>query len=124
LRTLDAEAEEKHMRALQYRTIGGDPEVVDIDKPSPGPGQILLKIVAAGLCHSDMFVMGLPAEQYTFGLPLTLGHEGVGIVAELGPGASGVDVGEVVAVYGPWGCGRCMPCTRGEENYCPVSYTL
>lgn len=90
------------MRALQYRTIGGAPEVVDIEKPSPGRGQILLKVAAAGLCHSDTFLMSLPAEQYTFGLPLTLGHEGVGIVAELGPGASGVDIGDVVAVYGPW----------------------
>lgn len=106
------------MRALQYRTIGGSPELVDIDKPSPGPGQVLLKIVAAGLCHSDAFLMGLPAEQYTYGLPLTLGHEAVGTVAELGSGASGVDVGDLVAVYGPWGCGLCVPCSRGEENYC------
>lgn len=106
------------MRALQYRTIGGAPEVVDVDKPSPGPGQILLKVAAAGLCHSDTFIMGLPAEQYTFGLPLTLGHEGVGTVEELGAGASGVNLGDTVAVYGPWGCGRCAPCSRGEENHC------
>lgn len=106
------------MKALQYRTIGAAPEVVDVDKPSPGPGQILLKVAAAGLCHSDSFIMGLPADQYTFGLPLTLGHEGVGTVEELGAGASGVDIGDIVAVYGPWGCGHCVPCSRGEENYC------
>lgn len=60
----------------------------------------------------------MPAEQYTFGLPLTLGHEGVGTVEELGAGTSGVKLGDMVAVYGPWGCGRCVPCARGEENYC------
>ena len=47
----------------------------------PGPGQVLLKITAAGVCHSDIAVMSLPAEQLAFPLPLTLGHEGVGTVA-------------------------------------------
>lgn len=50
------------MRAVQYRTIGGEPEVVDVPTPEPGPGQIRLRVTAAGLCHSDSFVMGLPAE--------------------------------------------------------------
>lgn len=112
------------MRALQYRAIGRSPELVEIEKPVPGPGQVLLSVAAAGLCHSDTFLMGLPADQYTFGLPLTLGHECVGHVAELGPGVSGVHEGELVAVYGPWGCGRCVPCSRGEENYCPDAAAL
>src|SRR5215204_4410756 len=103
------------MKALQYRAIGEKPEIVDIDTPSAGPGQVLLRVAAAGVCHSDAFIMGLPEDQYVYGLPLTLGHEGVGVVAELGEGATGVEVGELVAVYGPWGCGRCAPCTRGEE---------
>jgi propanol-preferring alcohol dehydrogenase len=106
------------MKALQYRAVGHEPEVVDIDTPSPAPGQVLLRVAAAGICHSDAFIMGLPEEQYVYGLPLTLGHEGVGVVAELGEGATGVEIGDLVAVYGPWGCGRCAPCTRGEENYC------
>lgn len=106
------------MRALQYVTIGSPPEIVDIEKPSPRPGEVLLQVTAAGLCHSDIFLMGLPADQYTFGLPLTLGHEAVGVVAELGEGTRGVSIGDHVAVYGPWGCGRCVPCSRGEENYC------
>lgn len=106
------------MRALQYRSIGEPPEIVEIDRPEPGPGQVLLKVAAAGICHSDMFIMGLPKDQYVYGLPLTLGHEGVGVVAELGPGTTGVAVGDVVAVYGPWGCGHCDACVRGAENYC------
>jgi propanol-preferring alcohol dehydrogenase len=46
------------MRAVQYRTIGAEPEVVEIPTPEPGPGQIRLRITAAGLCHSDSFIMG------------------------------------------------------------------
>lgn len=106
------------VKALQYRTIGSAPEVVDIPTPVPGPGEVLLRVTAAGVCHSDEFIMGLPEDQYVYGLPLTLGHEGAGTVAALGAGVKGVSVGESVLVYGPWGCGRCYPCSRGEENYC------
>jgi propanol-preferring alcohol dehydrogenase len=106
------------MRALQYRQIGRSPELVEIDTPEPQPGQVRLRVTAAGLCHSDAFIMGLPAEQYAYGLPLTLGHEGAGIVDKLGDGVTGISVGESVAVYGPWGCGRCHACSEGRENYC------
>ena len=106
------------MKALQYTTIGQAPEVVEIAKPTIGPGQILLKITAGGVCHSDEFIMGLPEDQYTYGLPLTLGHEGAGIIEELGEGVEHLTVGEAVAVYGPWGCGRCKNCAEGKENYC------
>ena len=81
------------MKAVQYREIGKGPEVVDIDTPEPGPGQIRLRVTAAGLCHSDWFVMDLPEDQYTYGLPLTLGHEGVGVVDMLGDGVEGIEVG-------------------------------
>jgi len=106
------------MKALQYTTIGQAPEVVEIAKPTIGPGQILLKITAGGVCHSDEFIMGLPEDQYTYGLPLTLGHEGAGIIEALGEGVEHLAVGEAVAVYGPWGCGRCKNCSEGKENYC------
>ena len=107
------------MKAVQYRTFGGSPEVVEVDTPVPGPGQVLVKVTAAGLCHSDVFVMSIPEDQYFLGgLPLTLGHEGVGTVAELGAGVSGIKVGQPVAVYGPWGCGVCHQCAQGHENYC------
>ena len=106
------------MKAVQYRKVGSQPEVVDIPKPEPGPGQVLLKVTAAGLCHSDQFIMSLPESQYTFGLPLTLGHEGTGIVEALGEGVAYPAVGDDVAVYGPWGCGRCIKCAEGKENYC------
>ncbi len=113
------------MKAVQYRTFGGSPEVVEIDRPVPGPGQVLLKVTAAGLCHSDVFVMSIPEEQYFLGtLPLTLGHEGVGTVVELGAGVSSVAIGQNVAVYGPWGCGVCHQCAQGHENYCERAAAL
>src|SRR3954453_16468679 len=106
------------MRAVQYRTIGAEPEVGEIPTPEPGHGEIGLRVAAAGLCHSDSFIMGLSAEKYVYGLPLTLGDEGAGVVDALGDGVSGVAVAEPVAVYCPWGCGLCHACARGAENYC------
>lgn len=107
------------MRALQYRTIGAGPELVEVPDPEPGPGQVRLRVTAAGVCHSDDHVMSWPAESFPFPLPLTLGHEGAGVVDALGAGVAGVEPGESVLVYGSWGCGVCWQCSRGWENYCP-----
>lgn len=112
------------MKAIQYTTIGELPVLAEIETPEPGPGEIRLRVTAAGLCHSDWFLMGLPAEAYAYPLPLTLGHEGTGIVDAVGEGVSEVAVGDDVAVYGPWGCGSCAACSRGEENYCPFAAEL
>jgi hypothetical protein len=62
--------------------------------------------------------MRWPAGAVPYELPFTLGHEVAGTVAGLGPGAEGVDVGDSVIVYGPWGCGRCTPCSVGGEHLC------
>ncbi|MCX5337278.1 MULTISPECIES: NAD(P)-dependent alcohol dehydrogenase [unclassified Streptomyces] len=107
------------MKAVQYRRVGHAPEVVEVPVPEPGPGQVLLKVTAAGLCHSDLAVMGWPEEQFPYPLPMTLGHEGVGTVAAVGSGVTAVAEGDDVAVYGPWGCGRCHNCAQGKENCCP-----
>lgn len=112
------------MRAVQYRQVGSGPEIVDIEVPEPGPGQIRLKVTAAGLCHSDWFIMDLPEEQYIYGTPLTLGHEGAGIADKLGDGVTGIELGASYAVYGPWGCGLCRACAQGQENYCPNAAAL
>lgn len=106
------------MKALQYRTIGAPPEVVTVPDPEPGPGQVLLRVSAAGVCHSDIAVMSWPESEFPYELPLTLGHEGAGTIAALGDGVRGFAVGDSVAVYGPWGCGTCHPCEGGRENYC------
>jgi len=115
------------MRALQYTAIGLPPEIREVPTPEPGPGEVLLKVTAAGVCHSDEFVMSLPAEDYPYALPLTLGHEGAGIVAALGAGAGGAGgpkEGDAVALYGAWGCGYCKTCASGAENYCPNAVAM
>jgi alcohol dehydrogenase, propanol-preferring len=112
------------MKALQYTAVGLPPEIRDVPVPDPGPGQVLIKVTAAGVCHSDEYFMGLPEEQNTFDLPMTLGHEGAGVVAAVGAGVSGVSEGESVAVYGAWGCGSCKACATGVEQYCVRAETL
>lgn len=112
------------MKAVQMIKPGAEPELREVSKPAPGPGQVLLKVTAAGACHSDDFVLNMPAENSPYPLPMTLGHEGVGVVAEVGQGVSSVTEGTAVAVYGPWGCGVCHFCARGLENYCSRAIEL
>ncbi len=109
------------MKALQFTTAGAPPEVVEIPTPTPTGREVLLRVTAAGACHSDDFVMSQPPEMMTalgISLPLTLGHEGAGVVEALGTDASGLAIGDEVAVFGAWGCGRCRTCQTGAEQYC------
>ena len=69
-------------------------------------------------CHSDLHLMEWPEGTMNFGLPFTLGHENAGWVEALGAGVEGLEPGEPVAVYGPWGCGRCRACRLSAETYC------
>ena len=103
------------MKAVQFIEVGKPAQIVDIPQPKPGPGEVLIKVAGAGVCHSDLHVLhdgiGIPG-------PFTLGHENAGWIAELGPGVRGWEIGEPVAVYGPWGCGICPECTTSNESYC------
>jgi len=103
------------MRAVRFAGVGLPAQIEDVPKPSPGPGQILVKIGGAGVCHSDLHVM---EEDLGFKPPFTLGHENAGWIAELGGGITGFKEGDAVAIYGPWGCGRCHACQLSMENYC------
>ncbi|GGO75113.1 NAD(P)-dependent alcohol dehydrogenase [Nocardioides deserti] len=105
------------MRAWEYD--GQKVTLVERPAPVPGPGQVVLDVTAAGLCHSDLTLTGRPAESHPFPLPLVLGHEVAGTVRELGEGITGLAVGDPVVVHGPWGCGECRRCWAGEENLCP-----
>ena len=107
------------MRALQMTGWQQAPEIREVPEPEPGPGQVVVRVGGAGACHSDLHIMDefvdgmLPAV-----LPFTLGHENAGWVHALGAGVEGLEVGQPVAVYGAWGCGRCHRCRQGLENYC------
>jgi propanol-preferring alcohol dehydrogenase len=94
------------------------PELTEVPVPEPGPGEVLIKVGGAGLCHSDLHLMEWPPGQLPFDPPFTLGHENAGWVEALGDGVTGFEQGEPVAVYGPWGCGHCRACRLSREDYC------
>jgi alcohol dehydrogenase, propanol-preferring len=93
-------------------------ELRDVPVPEPGPGEVLLRVGGAGACHSDLHLMEWPAETLPYDLPFTLGHENAGWVEAFGAGVTGLEPGDPVAVYGPWGCGRCRRCRVGMETLC------
>jgi propanol-preferring alcohol dehydrogenase len=95
-----------------------EPELEDVAVPEPGPGDVLVRVDAAGLCHSDLHVMDWPPGRLPWRVPFTLGHETAGTVAALGRGVTSFAEGDRVLVYGPWGCGTCWQCLRGAENLC------
>ncbi|GAA4879313.1 alcohol dehydrogenase catalytic domain-containing protein [Actinomycetospora straminea] len=109
---------------LAYRmTAPGSAELVELPTPDPGPGQVRLDVLAAGVCHSDLAVLhGTAAASWE--LPFTFGHEVCGRVAMLGEGAEGLRVGEQVVVHAPFGCGRCPRCVGGRTNYCDLRASL
>ena len=108
------------MRALRINSWKSEPQLVELPDPSPGPGQVVIRVGGAGACHSDLHLLhdfdgsiGLPWK-----LPFTLGHENAGWVHALGSGVRGLEIGQPVAVHGAWGCGACERCLAGVENYC------
>jgi propanol-preferring alcohol dehydrogenase len=103
------------MQAVRFMGVGRPAQIEDVPKPSPRPGQVVIKIGGAGVCHSDLHVM---EENLGFTPPFTLGHENAGWVAALGQGVTGFKEGDPVAVFGPWGCGHCHACQLSMENYC------
>ncbi|MBT9491968.1 MAG: zinc-dependent alcohol dehydrogenase [Paucibacter sp.] len=106
------------MQAAQVEQFGQPLVLKQIDIPTPGPGQILVKTEACGVCHTDLHAAGgdWPLKP---GLPFTPGHEGIGIVTALGDGVTAVRLGERVGV--PWlysACGHCEFCLAAQEPVC------
>ena len=107
------------MRALRLLEWKSEPVLQEVDDPTPGPGEVVVRVGGAGACHSDLHLM------HDFGEgvlpwhpPFTLGHENAGWVHALGRGVTDFEVGQPVAVYGPWGCGACSRCRLGIETMC------
>src|SRR5689334_819598 len=88
-------------------------EAVELE--APGPGEVLVKIGAAGLCHSDLSVINGDRPRPT---PMALGHEAAGVVEQVGPGVDDLRKGDhVVLVFMP-SCGNCLPCAEGRPALC------
>ncbi len=99
--------------AMLYKP--GDVQVVDVDPPAPGPGEVLIRIQACGVCGTDhsLFVGGFPAV-----FPVIIGHEFSGVVAGVGDGVKSVAVGERVTVDPNRVCRVCDYCRMGSEHLC------
>ena len=106
-----------HARAAVMYASGQPLELDDVEVLPPQTGEVLVRYVASGVCHSDLHVMqGLMAHP----TPVVLGHEGSGVVEAVGPGVSGVQVGDhVLTSYVP-SCGRCPWCVVGRPNMCDL----
>lgn len=112
------------MKAVRFVAPGQPPVLEDVPVPKAGPGQVLVKIGGAGVCHSDLHVLDHGAVGALPGVRYTLGHENAGWIAELGAGVEGWKVGDGVAVYGFWGCGYCHACQTSMESYCENAESL
>lgn len=107
------------MKAVQLTAWKSDPVLVDVAEPTAGPGQVVIKVAGAGLCHSDLHLLhDFDDGMFPWGPPFTLGHETSGWVHQVGEGVERLSIGQPVAVYGPWGCGHCPACAAGQDTYC------
>lgn len=113
------------MRAVVFEDWQTFPVLKNVERPKPGPGEVLLKVAGAGACHSDVAIYKEFAKDAPGSVPpsFTLGHENSGWVEEVGPGVDGVKIGDAYLVYGPIGCGHCKACSRGQDTYCENAAT-
>jgi L-iditol 2-dehydrogenase len=108
------------MKACVFRAPG-DVAVVEVPVPEAGHGEIVLRVAAAGLCHSDVRVF--KGEKYAK-LGVIPGHEVSGVVAQVGDGVSDIAVGDRVSLCPILACGSCSFCRVGKRNRCPKRITL
>lgn len=110
------------MRAAVVHAFGEPLRIEELPVPTPGPGEIVVKLAATGVCHTDLHAArGDWAVKPT--LPLIPGHEGTGHVAAVGAGVTHVKMGDAVGV--PWlhdACGQCEFCLTGWETLCPSQH--
>lgn len=122
------------MRMFQLCTCGEPLQLTNRPTPTPRGTEVLLKVLAAGVCHSDLhitdgwFDLGggkrMSLQDRGMNLPLTPGHENVGEVVAAGSEARGVQPGERMLIN-PWiGCGVCAACQRGDDNLCRAMKSL
>jgi len=89
------------------------PRIEEIELGPPQAGELLVRVVACGVCHTDLTVHERPGPR-----PMVLGHEGAGIVEETGPGVTGFAPGDHVVMSAAAHCGLCAACRDGAPPYC------
>jgi aryl-alcohol dehydrogenase len=110
----------KEITGAVVRRKGGPFEVEKLTLDDCRPEEVLVKVVATGMCHTDMVARD---QLYDVPLPIVLGHEGAGVVEEIGSSVKKVKVGDHVVLTYMW-CGHCKPCLRGDLTYCENFYPL
>jgi len=105
------------MKAVQLIEIGKPLEMREVPLPHVGERDVLVRVKAAGICHSDVHYRA--GVSPVSSLPQTLGHEVAGVVEEIGPQVANVQVGDRVCLHYLVTCGDCYYCSRGSEQFCP-----
>ena len=122
------------MRSMQIVDWAKPLELREYDTPKPQKKEVLVRIKACGVCHSDLHIWSghfdlgegkkVEMENSGISLPFTMGHEPLGVVEAIGSEVDGVKVGESYVVY-PWiGCGACARCLAGDELLCATPKSL
>lgn len=108
-------------RAAVLWELGGKWEVEEVELDPPESGEVLVKLTASGLCHSDEHLI---TGDLPFPLPVVGGHEGAGKVVEVGEGVTDIEVGDSVVLTFLPSCGHCSYCVRGMTNVCDLGAAL
>jgi propanol-preferring alcohol dehydrogenase len=106
------------MTAYQLVEWQRPPEYREVPVPRPRHGEVLVRVGAVGLCHSDLLFLDAAPGDFPYRLPYTLGHENAGWVEEVGEGVDDLAPGDAVLLDAHWICGACEFCRRGFDNYC------
>jgi S-(hydroxymethyl)glutathione dehydrogenase / alcohol dehydrogenase len=109
------------VRAVVFTTPDRPVEVQDVDLAEPGPDEVLVRIAAAGVCHTDLHVR---RGDWPVPAPLVMGHEGSGVVSAVGSAVSGLVPGDHVVLSWVAPCGRCHNCRAGHEARCNLFATV
>lgn len=105
----------RNIRAAVCFATNEPQRIVEVTLADPGPGQVLIKLIATGLCHSDQHVLD---GSHQTALPIILGHEGIGEIVEIGEGVTDFAVGDRVIPFLVPDCGKCPLCLSGRTNMC------
>ncbi len=106
------------MHAAVFESVGRPLEVREVEIDEPRSAEVLVRLVASGVCHSDYHVV---LGEWAAPLPIVLGHEGAGVVEAVGPGVETVRVGDHVVLSWSPSCGRCRYCVSGRPQLCSVA---
>ena len=108
------------MKAIMKASAeAGSLEVKELPVSEPGPGEVLIRMRAAGICFSDVMILNNKYKgRVPVPIPMIMGHEGAGEVAGVGKGVENVKAGDKVALNPLWGCGQCENCFNGYPNMC------